>query len=116
LLEAGGERGGETGEPGGVDEGDFEQVLEVDAVVELEGGEFQFDRGFKGYDLDWAGLGGVGDVGGGDGVIRADFFIGEEDVDGVAEFGVGTVEEDVHAGDVLRTAEASMVATQAATA
>ena len=100
-VAGGGQRGrGEAGGPGLVDEGDVEHVAEVSAVFVAEGGEFHLDKGVEGEDAEGDGFFGVGDVGGGGGVVGADFFAGHDDVDGVAGFGVGAVEEHFHAGDV----------------
>ena len=100
MLEAGGEFVGKAGRPRGVDEAEFEEVAEVHAIFAMEGRELHTDERFEGDDAEFFGALGLGDIRGGGVIIRADFFVGNDDVDGVAGFGVGAVEEDVEAGGV----------------
>jgi hypothetical protein len=105
-LEAGGKGRGEFGGPGLVDEADVDEVAEVGAVFVAEGGELDLDEDGEREDAERAHVLGIGGVGIGRGFVRADEFVGEDEVDGVAGARGWAVEEEVELG-VATMGEAS---------
>ena len=86
---------GVFGGPGGVDEVGFDDVAEMHAVFVSPGDEFHADEGFDADEVFVSEGDGFADGGGGDGVLGADMFIGENEVDAVAGFGSFSVKKHV---------------------
>ena len=96
LVEGGREGGG-----GGVgDEAEVDEVAEVHTVLAPVQRELVADEGGEGEDAEAFGGFGVGRGGVKVGGVGADAFVEVEEVDGVANLGVGAVEEGVDGLDV----------------
>jgi len=82
-----GEDRGEPGQPPGVEQADVDQVAEVGAVLVANGGQLDPHERLEPEHLEGAGVLGVADVGIGQGLVRADLLVGEDDVHRVAGSG-----------------------------
>ena len=94
--------------PFAIDEADGRQVAEVHAVFVAKGNELHAHEVFEGDELEALGGNGVAERRGGFDGIGDGSFLGPKDVNGVADFGVGAVEEDIHGGSFAERGDAAV--------
>lgn len=93
-----GEDRGELGQPPGVNQAHVDQITQVRAVLVAEGCQFDPHQGIQRDDAKRAGVLGLADIRIGQGFVRPDLLVSENDTHGIAGPGGGTVQEHIKAG------------------